>query len=82
MPDGSMSAASDIDLAGLEGKTVRIYVDAAGIAHINPASEMYWQLAEISIPFAQAGEDANGNPTPPPPLDLSMLNIVTFASPV
>ena len=81
LPDGSLSKAVDLDLAGRAGQAVRIYVDADGLTYINPARDMYWQVAELVIPPACSGMDDEGNPTPPPPLDLATITITAFTLP-
>ena len=46
--------AQEVDLASYQGQIVRIYLDRNLLIRINPKEDMYWQLAEMSVPAQQS----------------------------
>ena len=53
--------AQEIDLSPYQGQMIRIYLDSNLKLRVNPKGDMYWQLAEMSIPVAAA--QTNPGPT-------------------
>lgn len=52
LPSGALSAAHSIDLTPYQGGAVRVYLSADGAFRVNPASDSYWQIAEVMLPPA------------------------------
>ena len=50
LPNGSLSAPCSIDLTTHQGRTARIYINAAGLPEISPCCS-YWQVAEVLLPI-------------------------------
>lgn len=53
-------AAQAVDLTPYQGKMVRVYLDGNLQIRINPREDMYWQLAEMSIPAPQSRQVQQG----------------------
>ena len=53
-------AAQTVDLSPYQGKTVRVYLDGNLRIRINPREDMFWQLAEMSIPAPQSRQIEQG----------------------
>ena len=53
-------AAQAVDLSPYQGQTVRIYLDGNLQIRINPREDMFWQLAEMSIPAPQSRQIQQG----------------------
>lgn len=49
LPGGALSAGQVVDLTPHQGSVARIYINAAGLAEINPG-DSYWQVAEVTLP--------------------------------
>jgi len=52
--------AQAVDLSPYQGQTVRIYLDGNLQIRINPREDMFWQLAEMSIPAPQSRQIQQG----------------------
>lgn len=53
-------AAQAVDLSPYQGQTVRIYLDGNFQIRINPREDMFWQLAEMTIPAPQSRQIQQG----------------------
>jgi hypothetical protein len=53
-------AAQAVDLSPYQGHTVRVYLDGNLQIRINPREDMFWQLAEMSIPAPQSRQIQQG----------------------
>ena len=53
-------AAQAVDLSPYQGQTVRVYLDGNLQIRINPREDMFWQLAEMSIPAPQSRQIQQG----------------------
>jgi hypothetical protein len=53
-------AAQAVDLSPYQGTVVRIYLDGNLQIRINPREDMFWQLAEMSIPAPQSRQIQQG----------------------
>lgn len=53
-------AAQAVDLSPYQGQTVRVYLDGNLQIRINPREDMFWQLAEMSIPALQSRQIQQG----------------------
>jgi hypothetical protein len=53
-------AAQAVDLSPYQGQTVRVYLDGNFQIRINPREDMFWQLAEMSIPAPQSRQIQQG----------------------
>ena len=53
-------AAQEADLSPYQGQTVRVYLDGSLQTRINPAEDMFWQLAEMTIPAPQSRQVQQG----------------------
>lgn len=50
LPSGAMSATKTVDLSGLQGRSVRVYLSSLGAVEINPPHDSYWLIAESVLP--------------------------------
>ena len=53
-------AAQAVDLSPYQGQTVRVYLDGNLQIRINPSEDMFWQVAEMSIPAPQSRQVQQG----------------------
>lgn len=53
-------AAQEADLTPYQGQTVRIYLDGDLRIRINPKEDMFWQLAEMTLPAPQSRQVQQG----------------------
>jgi len=53
-------AAQEVDLTSYQGKMVRIYLDGNLQIQINPKDDMFWQLAEMTLPAPQSRQVQQG----------------------
>jgi len=53
-------AAQEADLTPYQGQTVRVYLDGSLRIRINPKEDMYWQLAEMTLPAPQSRQVQQG----------------------
>lgn len=77
---------TEIDLTPYAGQYVRVWLDQDGSYSLDPATDHYWQMAEMNIPDLQetdTGEiDEEGAPIMEVlPLDLSDMVIAVWELP-
>jgi len=53
-------AAQEVDLTPYQGQTVRVYLDGNLQIRINPKEDMFWQLAEMTLPAPQSRQVQQG----------------------
>jgi len=53
-------AAQEVDLAPYQGQMVRVYLDSNLHIRVNPSGDMYWQLAEMTLPPPQSRQVQQG----------------------
>jgi len=53
-------AAQEVDLSPYQGQTVRVYLESSLQLRINPVEDMFWQLAEMTIPAPQSCQVQQG----------------------
>ena len=53
-------AAQEADLTPYQGQTVRVYLDGSLRIRINPKEDMFWQLAEMTLPAPQSRQVQQG----------------------
>lgn len=53
-------AAQEADLTPYQGQVVRVYLDGNFQIRINPKEDMFWQLAEMTLPAPQSRQVQQG----------------------